>query len=392
MILRVKTDHYAHVPHYKGELMEEVMQDYAKYPPMQGWDDALKYVFSTLAGKIFPWCKVTDDDAQKVYTIMYEYIKDNVHDKQELQIQLEGLDRLWPDLKQMMLGNRGLWKFMCDVGAQSLSFAIFPVRLTPRSIALESAFGVNYDNAGVYKPLLMVQDISMRSAAVEPEFVELRRRAYYARQCMLDRIPGLRDIKDIPSKEKLGTVVTLGAGLMPEFRKFGFTLAQVQSLNIVACDMDRNARKDLEMVMRYDFGVSLAETGIDYRNCMLQEVLNDRSLLGKVDVLLIDGVLSYCQSEQQLIDYLRGAKALLSKQNHGVIFCDLTVLDPTLMRCAIVQGWKTEDKAHAMHPDTSPKKAIAKMERACESVGGLHMRYEVDPRNPSPLGVIFWLS
>lgn len=388
--LAISKDHYTHVPHYSGEVMEEVMQDYRLYPPMRVWGDSLKYIVATLVGKILPCCRVKESQADEIYDMMSSYISENVTDLVEYHRHMDGLNVLWPALKQKMLGNRGLWKMMRDSGAESLSFAQFPVSLVPRAIALESAFGVNYDNAGIYRKLLRVQDLSMRSAAVEPELVELRRRAHHARECIFRHIPVLKEIDSVPSEEKLGTVVTTGAGLLIELRKYGMTLAQIQSLRVIACDMDESLRKELDMVCRYDFGVSFAETGIEYRFCAVEELLKDDTLYGKVNVVLMDGILSYCKNERQIQNYIYGAERLCDPAN-SVIFCDLTVFDWSLLRCAVVQGWVSEDKNFAMHPELSAKIAVRKMRRICRNLD-FKFSYEIDPRNPSPLGVVFWIN
>ena len=352
--LFVKKDHYTHVLHYEGELMEDLLQDYESYPPMRVWGDSLKYVLATVTGRIFPWCKVKEEQVDEIYNMMHNHVVDNVKDSKARCEHLQGLNEMWSTLKRKMLNNRGLWMMMRDSGAQSLSFARFPVSLVPRAIALESAFGVNYDNANFYRELLRVLDLSMRSAVAEPEFVELRRRAYNARKCILKHIPELEKYRSFSSGVKLGTVVTTGAGLLIELRKFGMTLAQIQSLRIVACDMDKTLLKELDVVFQHDFGVSFAESCIEYRFCTVEELLRDESLYGKVNVVLMDGILSYCQSEAQIRTYISGAKRLCDPRN-SVIFCDLTVLDISLLRCALVQGWVSEDKDFAMHPELSAK-------------------------------------
>ena len=62
-------------------------------------------------------------------------------------------------VEKKLSDNAGLVQYMNDWGSCSRSFAQFPATLVPRAIALESAFGTNYDNAGRYHKLL--PDVSL---------------------------------------------------------------------------------------------------------------------------------------------------------------------------------------------------------------------------------------
>ncbi len=388
MHLKVSKDHYAHVPHYHEESVELEMYDVDKFPPMKVWDDSLKYVFATVIGKVFPWARVGQRQVDKVYQKMCDYMQRVCKDEAEFTHYLRGVNEMWPEFSEKMKNNRGLWKFMMDVGAESLSFARFPATLVPRAIALESAFGRNYDNAGVFR-VLDDGCISSRCATVEPEFVELRRRKHLAQDTIFAYIPELRRYRDKPAPQKIATVVTLGAGLLAELRSGKMTLPMIQSLHIIACDMDTTIKDELDVVFQYDYGVTFNETGIEYRFCKLEDVLADKALRRRVKIVFLDGVLSYCSSVEKMQRYIEQVEALL--ESDGVIMCDLTVLDPSLVRCAVVQEWKTNDKDFKMRPELSANKAIKKIERICNNLN-FDMKYEVDLRNPNPLGVVFWIK
>lgn len=383
--MSVKKDHYVSRPSYSGEPMEEAMLNYQMYPPMQVWDDQLKYILWCLVGKLFH-LRPNQAKMNEIFAMMEAYALAHCKATEEYKAQHAGIEKMRDRLTQMMEENYGFYRFMKDHGACSLSYAYFPAYLVPRAIALESAFGVNYDNAGVYHELAP-GCISVRCGATQDINVDLRRRVYIC-QCEIFRmIRPLKYYREQPSKKKLGVLITLGAGLIAELRKYGFTLAQIQSLRIIACDMDETLLKELDVVFMHDFGVPFKESGIDYRFCPIDEVLSDPELQGVADVVLMDGVLSYSDDEAQMEHYVRGMKALLKP--HGVICCDLQVLTIGLAMCKFVHGWKSK-----MKPEKSPAKAVRKMERICRRIGGLGMTYQVDPRNPRPVGVTFqmWLD
>lgn len=383
--LAVRINHYCDVPTYAGEFMEEEMLNFQIYPPMQVWNDQLKYILWTLVGKALhlrPDARQIDE----IFAMMRDYVLKHCRTPEEVGGQLAGIKQMSSRLTDLMSKNYGFYKFMRDHGAASLSYAQFPATLVPRAIALESAFGVNYDNAGVYRKLTP-GCVSMRCGAMQDINVDLRRRAATANREFLRAIPKLQQHREQPSTEKLGCVVTLGAGLLVEFRKYGFTLAQIQSLKVIACDMDETLRKELDVVFMHDFGVPFAKSGVDYRFCSIDEVLADPELQGAADVVLMDGVLSYCDDEAHMERYVRGMKSLLKPT--GVICCDLQVVTIGLAMCKFVHGWESK-----MKPEKSPQRAIKKMMRIRKNVGGLKMSYEVDPRNPKPVGVTFqlWLD
>lgn len=384
MSLWTKRDHYAHVPFYEGEPMEEAMRDYKTYPPMKAWGDSLKYVLATIGGRVFPWRRPTKQQLDQIHRGLLGYACEDCSTHEEREQEVRGIEKLWPHLEKKLASNAGLVKYMNDHGTVSHSFAQFPATLVPRAIALESAFGTNYDNAGIYREL-KPGCISCRCGAVEPEFVELRRRAYFAKSTVFQQFPELVYHAEHPSKKKLGRVITLGGGLLVELRKFGWTLAQIQSLDIIACDMDKTLLKELDVVFLHDFGVPFAESGIDYRFCSIEEVLADESLRGTAQVVLMDGILSYCRDKQHMLEYVAGAKSLLMLG--GCILCDWQVMEISLIRCALVQCWES-----TMKPELAACFAVGKAKWIARKLG-LKVEYQIDPRNPRPLGVIvrYWL-
>jgi len=383
MLLAKRPDHYVDKPIRLEEAAERAMHDWKTYPPMHPWHDHMKYILTTLLGRAFH-LRPSPEQMADIIRTMKAYATEHCKSPEETVAHYKGIEEMRPRLQELMTENYGFYKFMRDHGAKSLSYARFPVSLVPRAIALESAFGVNYDNAGVYHELAP-GCISMRCGVMEYINVDLRRRAGIANQIIQWIFPELVEYRTVPAKEKLGCVITLGAGLLVEFRKFGLTLEQLQSLQIIACDMDETLLKELDVVFKHDFGVPFVESGIDYRLCSIDEVLADKNLQGAADVVLMDGVLSYCDDEAHMERYVRGMKDLLKP--NGVICCDLQVLVLGLIMCAVVHGWKS-----SMKPEKSADAAIAKMERVCARVGGLNMTYEVDPRNPEPVGVTFKLK
>lgn len=363
--------------------MEEAMRDYETYPPMRVWGDSLKYIFATVLGRIFPWCRPKEEQLDQVYNDLLASACEMCPTAEERERDIAGIKKLWPKLREKLENNAGLVKFMNDCGSRSRSFAQFPATLVPRAIALESAFGTNYDNAGVYHKLLP-GCISTRCGAVEPEFVELRRRAWFARGTIFHYVPELADYATEAAPKKLARVITLGAGLLIEMRKFGMTLTQLQSLDIVACDMDDSLLSELDVVFMHDFGVPFKEAGIQYRSCRIEDVMADKTLWGTATVVLMDGVLSYCRDNQHMLEYVAGMMKLVKLG--GCAICDLQVMEVSLVRCALVQCWES-----TMKPEWSAKAAVRKLRWICRKLG-IGLEYKVDPRNPRPLGVIFRLT
>lgn len=385
----VPKDHYLSKEIFGEEWAELAMHDCENYPPMQVWGDSLKYVFLTILGKV-PGFRPKEGDVNYVRRQLQMYSQIQVSRMEDLtsaekasltEKYRSGIVRMWPKLKEILMRNKGLLELMLSGGGtQSLTFAKFPVDLVPHARALESAWGYNFDNAGVYRRLDLY-DISARYSVVEPIFAELRRRTWIAQQAIKEVLPQPGTTKP---GEKVARICTLGAGLLIEFRKYGMTLNDIKRLDVIACDADRTLKSDLDTVLQFDYGASIEDTGIDYRFCDITDVLSDRSLWGTVDVVLMDGVLSYCRDEQAMTDYVAGMKKLLSKK--GTIVCDLQVMDPSLIRCAFVHEWKS-----SMKPERSARKAIDKMKRICRNVG-LEIEVSVDDRNPRPLGVVFKLT
>lgn len=385
MSLWTRRDHYAHVPYYKGEPMEEAMRDYETYPPMTVWNDSLKYILATVGGRVFPWRRPTERQLERIHRELLGYACEHYTATEELKQGLDGVNTLWPKLYEKLEDNAGLVKLMNNYGAKSWAFAQFPATLVPRAIALDSSFGNNYDNAGTYC-CLMGDHASCWSGAVTPVLVELRRRAYFAKSTIFQQFSELVNYANHPAPQKLGRVITAGGGLLVEFRKYGWTLSQIQSLDIIACDMDETLLKELDVVFMHDFGVPFSETGIQYRHCTIEEMLADESLYGTAKVFLIDGVLSYCRDKQQMLAYVAGAKNCLTPD--GCILCDWQIMEISLLLCVLVHCWVS-----TMKPELFPWMAVWKAKWIARKLG-LRVEYQVDPRNPRPLGVIarYWVE
>lgn len=371
-MLSVKKDHYAHVPIYRGEKTEEELADYHTYPPMTVWGDSLKYVFATGMSKVLPMMRPSQEQVDEIYRRLVDYAKVHCANDVELEDDLRGIREVWAKVATGIKANRGLYDYMDDYGAESRSFFRF-LDLVPHAIALESAFGVNYDNAGNYHELAP-GCISRKCAVSEPIFVDLRRRGHHS---------GLL-AHWVYNYHPEDYLVTLGCGLMLELRKFGvFTLEQIRKMHIIACDADPDVRKHLDVVFRHDFGVPFEATGIEFRQCNIEEVLHDERLYDRVAAILLDGVASYLD-ESTLLNYLLRMKRML--RPYGRIACDLQVMECSLIRCATALLWKSD-----MHPELTVNWAVKKMLDLSRRAG-LDCQYEIDPRNPRPVGVYYYLG
>lgn len=386
---------YHYTEFYGSEWAEMALKDYQTYPPMRVWGDSLKYVFLTLIGNVFPFLQPKVKDVKNLKEdllafgirkirsdpfIMEKMLRNApgpISEKKAIDLYRQGVEEMWPKLEEILLKNKGLFELMRNGGGvQSLTFAKFPADLVPHARALESAWGNNYDNAGIYR-ILDRDDISARYAVMEPIFADLRRRTYIAHQEIMKLVEFAKKTGKRPR------VISLGAGLLIEFRKYGITLDDLRLLDIVACDADKSLKEDLDTVLQFDFGVSLQESGIDYRFAKIDELFKDTDLQGSASLVLMDGVLSYCSDSEKLA-YVIGMKTLLNA--NGKIICDFQILEPSLIRCKLVHEWKSK-----MKPELSVKKAINKMANIA-TIAELELTSLPDERNPRPLGVVFILT
>lgn len=382
--MRIPVNHYANVEIYAGEWAEEAMRDYKNYPPMQVWDDSLKYIVWTVSGQIFPPFRPKLKDVEQVLKTLSDHAAMVISSDSTLSTDektrlikgyRDGINEMWPRLQEKLLRNRGLHELMTTGGgAKSTTFAKFPTDLVPTAVALESAWGVNFGNDGRFAKFPF-GDFSLRYIT-EPIFVELRRRTHYAQEVIKREYQRWRAHRDGRSFR----VISLGAGLLIEFRKFDMSLDFLKKMDIVACDANKSLKNYLDTVFQYDLGGSFAESGIDYRFADISEVLNDRTLWGTANVVLMDGVLSYLKNKEEMAEYVKGMKRLLKPA--GCIVCDLQILDISLVRCALVHEWKS-----TMSPELNAKVAISKIGWIGREAA-MDYSVSVDNRNPKPLGVI----
>lgn len=362
---------------------------------MDDWDDAWKYILKMIGGKVLPGLKPTEAQVQQVYEDLTTYAWEYCGQGNNLDTQsvIREINRTWPQVSEMLLGNAGSIAFMNDMGSHSLGFYYF-LLLVPRASALESAFGYNYVNDGVYRDLRF-DPVSKRLATMEPIFVEIRRRDYRSQEVVRQALARYREKRErylscdawtgdnkVPVRP---LIISLGGGLLAEFRKFGFTLQDIRDLRIVACDTDEKLPQELDAIFRHDFGVSFAESGIEYRLCEIEDVFKDSELQNAADVVLMDGILSYYSQINDMQRMVEGALALLKRD--GKFACDLQVMHPSLIRCATVLFWKS-----SMKPERSAGRALSKMRQICANLQTQILRYEVDPRNKKPVGVHFVLA
>lgn len=362
------------------------------YPSMTNWADAWKYVLRMVGGKCLPWMRPTEAQVQKIYDDLTGYAWEFCEDGIDVDDVIRTIDKTWPKVQGMLRENAGLIAYMNDIGSRSLGFYYF-LLLVPRAIALESAFGNNYVNDGKYRSLRFDR-VSSRSAVKEPIFTELRWRDYRSQSVVREALERYREAKEkylnsgawsgarAPEKP---LVVSLGGGLLAEFRKFGFTLEDLRDLRIMACDMDESLIDELDVVFKHDFGIPFAESGIEYRICNIEDFFSKPELQNAADVVLMDGILSSYPKLKDMQRMVAGALRLLKKD--GKFACDLQVMHPTLIRCALVLFWKSD-----MVPELSAKRALKKMRKVCANLQTHILRYEVDPRNKKPVGVHFVLA
>ncbi len=336
---------------------EEAMTGHGFYPK-NARSDGWRFIIPSLMSKFFH-LKSSWKDVEQVRKDLVEYLEWTSPTKEELQVQLKGLDEIWPRISQMMRNNRGMTKLMLDHGWQSKIILKY-ISEGAQASSLEVFFGRAYDLAGNFVHL-PYDDKAINYSVWEPIGVFIRERIQYA-QAVLDR-PNLK-------------VLTCGAGFLPEWRLFGFDKKKLNH-EILAIDADERIPARFQDVL----GCDPSEMGVTYMTASIENVCQVVYLRDAHDVVLAQGIASYYRDQQKTKDLLAHL-ARVTKPGGKIIF-DLQVMEPTLVRCAASMGWVSD-----LSPDWTAKSAIRRVQKVCDELG-LTLEYKVDSRNVRPVGVMF---
>lgn len=345
------------------EVGPEAAMQMPGFRPKSVWDDGWRYVLPSLASKLFhlktPWEAVDNIEW------WFKYYLSLVDSPEQLEQDLAGLERTWPRMKEMLRNNRGMAKLMDEHGFASRYIYSY-ILGGASAISLEVFHGRAYDIAGNFTELSM-SDMAAYYAVWEPIGVFLRERLMYAQKFL--------------NKQFL-RVLSCGAGFCPEHRLNGFPARQLHH-EVLAVDADPRVHEQARMV----FGCDPSELGINYRLNTVEYICDSETYAEYFDVVLAQGLLSYYHdfgNNQRTVALLKRLKRVLKPG--GIVICDLQVMEPTLLRCALSMGWESK-----LTPDLTAKMAIRRLIKACREAGLQVMEARIDSRNPRPCGVIFRL-
>lgn len=288
-------------------------------------------------------------------------------DKAQYQMYLEGLNKVWPKLEQMMLGEHGcgLAEYMLTDASRSLFLPqYYPTLPAPTSLDAPFGYGVRLDGKFMRIP---ENDPAYVLCANEPIFVGARDRVVYEQQVRYELGAG-------------ALVLALGAALLPTERYFQWQTYGPKQ-NVIAYDNGAEMARYLKMVFPHG---DLNSHRVDYRYDDFWNAYKDPQLEGKIDILSAEGVLSYYVAETEA--FLRGAATRLRMNGY---FCGEVELENIYtLRCGVL-GWKMD---RPMNLDKNADAAIARITEAAGRAGMRVVRAVKDERNEMPATVWFQLQ
>lgn len=369
---------------WKPEIIDQFESDFGRYPPMDHNTYSLKYVKTELGAKLLRK-KVTTMDTERARRQLTTYLTDYAREHNEnLEEYLDGLNQIWPDMRRRMLEHPALYQYVMDFAVRSPTLLNF-MSWVPCSETMENAFGYGYNIAGKYGPLPL-DDVAFYWSLREPVLSGIRQRVKYARRRIDEK---MKPVMEGERSEPL-RILMVGAGRMPELRRWGYPSQYFAHQDIVAVDEDSGVWSNLDELFRYTHGFATKEANIRYYNMSFSEFVRDKVWNGYFDVVLVQGVMSYYSENTQTVQMLRDFRSMLKPG--GIIVMDLQLFHISLLRCKFALDWNTNPP---LSPDMSDKKAEKRIRAACETVG-LHVDdaqlFLTDSREKSPkIGMAFTL-
>lgn len=328
--------------------------DTERYPEQKVWSVSVKYILITLLSKLFH-IKTTQAKVEAFYYQAKQLCRSLAAvDVQCCDAYLGGLDAMWPRLRYQ-LEDPGFYKFVCKYAMESAFLLPYFAVLSPYAPALEAAHGYSVDFGGTYRKVDLMEDPQAFGFVVgERTFRSFNFRALNHQVACLNLSMDMQ-------ASGLGkpSIFFAGGGMLPSVRYYYLRPENLQEYfeRVVVYDKDPKMREYLKMVFEWPIN----EYGIEYYFDSFEMAFADECLWGKFDVVDCTGVMSYCQSDDDIDRALSGLASLLKPG--GIMLFDRQVMTPDMIRCAVTLAWKTEPP---LKPDLTVKRAIRRIEAAAE--------------------------
>lgn len=325
---------------------------------------AIKYIAIAKSGKM-----PTDSQVEAVRLGLTEYCqKVWGENKAALERDLNGIEKSWPMMRQLLSKSMGLTQMMLDYGVNSRYFYqyVYVANQKMFAVALENKDGRAMPLSGekVLEPIPL-DDWAIVTGVEDPNH-SARRGTDAVCQSLL------RGAK---------TIFECGAGLMPAYRNYGYPLGQLDQ-RIVACDSDERLADFFPSA--FD-GRSLQSCNIDYLFGNAKQIMDNPEFFGKFKVVRMTGFLSYFRNFEDKLDVMRKAKRLLT--DDGVIVTDLWVMGPAVARSGMIGIWPVDpNDPYLLTPSADIATAINEMTTICDDIG-LPFVHTSDIINGNP---IYW--
>lgn len=330
-------------------------------PEISQWWHGMRFVFNTLLSRRpLPWRRVSKHELSHIYNELLTHCA-LVDSPEQYKLDKLGLDTIWPKMSVLIRKNPGLAKFMREYGVHSRFFLQFLYHV-PQASSLGAAFGEGHDMSGKYTQIPQ-SDLMYRFSAQDEMFVWLRRRT----KMVQDRL------------KKSKSVLFIGAGSLPELRRYDFPLGQLKQ-RVVGYDSNLALRAHLAEV----FDKPLETHGIDYHFESFEMAFNDKKNWGQYDLVVANGVLSYYTKHAQLENMLKNMKLMLADGKASTIMFDLQLMQMELVRDAVVLNWRTKPQ---IKPEKSLQVAVSKVKKVCAKLGLQIIKCEFNN-----IGVMFYVK
>lgn len=302
-----------------------------------------------------------EDKVQRVYTELKEYLSDTAETPQQLEREIAGLDRYWPQMQETLRRQAGLTEIFLDYGCQSRFMYPYIAR-GANAMTLAIAFGMAYDIAGDFR-WVPLTDVACFHIVWEAICVGVRRRG------------AVEVDKALAVSDRLGEVwdlALLGAGVLsPWHLQKGIPFEDLaKKCHIRAVDMDVRCIDWLPLVFGTDDVQKVDEThvripkyNIDYSAenimefCQAEE--NQKQYLGAHMM----GVLSYYRhAPEKALALLSGAVRVI--KDEGYVLVDLQ-LQTTQSKRNSVSFWLDD----SLNQDKDLGTAYRFMCELCDKLG-----------------------
>lgn len=342
---------------YDIDDVDRAVRNLEEYSEQGVWAYSIKYILITLGSRIFR-IRTSQAKIEQFYAdakLLCANLTKN--DCEQLNKYLKGLDAMWPKLRKQ-LEDPGFYRFVYEFAMQSAFLLPYFSVLSPHAPALEAARGYSVDMGGTYRRIDPETDPqTFRFVVGERTF-----RSFDFRLC--NHQTALLNLAADMEASGLGkpSVFFVGGGMMPMVRFYYLRPEMVKDVfdRVVVYDSDPNMPEYLKMV----FDRPLSRYGIDYHFEDAANGFNDLAFQGQFDAVDCTGVMSYCQTDEDIAKMLCGMKKMLKPG--GIMMFDRQVMTPDMIRCALTLAWKTDPP---LKPELTVKRAITRIRKIAARVG-----------------------